>query len=331
MPPPPPPLQPPSPGERAEPPVAAPGVLPVPAAVAPAPADANAAATAESAASPAPPAAAPVATPAAQAAPTAAAPSGAAAPATTDAVAAPPRRRRPQVWLLLPVLGIVLLAWWASLRRARRLGQQAEQLAREQRFLKSAHSHLQRKSEQLQYLSMHDPLTGTLNRHAFAAELRVRIDHLAKYNQPLCLIMFDLDHFKQINDRHGHQAGDAALALVVGVVREHLVSDDLFGRFGGDEFMIACSGQDVVQAAALADALRTAVAARAPQAQPPIPDLTLSLGVAQADPQRGYDADALFARSDAALYAAKRRGRNRVVAEARDEALPMPDAVRRHL
>ncbi|HKR75484.1 MAG TPA: GGDEF domain-containing protein [Rhodanobacter sp.] len=249
----------------------------------------------------------------------------------TDAVAASPSRQRSQLWLLLPLLGIVLLAWWASLRRARHLGQQAEQLTRQQRYLKSAHSHLQRKSEQLQYLSMHDPLTGTLNRHAFAGELRVRIDHLAKYNQPLCLIMFDLDHFKQINDRHGHQAGDAALALVVGVVREHLVSDDLFGRFGGDEFMVACGGQDATQATALADALRTAVAARAPQAEPPIPDLTLSLGVAQADPQRGYDADELFARADAALYAAKRRGRNQVVAEVRDEALPMPDAVRRHL
>ncbi|GAB3784727.1 GGDEF domain-containing protein [Dyella agri] len=250
---------------------------------------------------------------------------------TPDAVAVPPSQRHSLAWLLLPVLGVVLLAWWASLRRARQLGQQTEQLTRQQRFLKSAHSHLQRRSEQLQYLSMHDPLTGTLNRHAFAGELRARIDHLSKYNQPLCLIVFDLDHFKQINDRYGHQAGDAALALVVGVAREHLVSDDLFGRFGGDEFMIACGGQDTTQATALADALRTAVAARAPQAEPPIPDLTLSLGVAQADPQRGYDADELFARADAALYAAKRRGRNQVVADASDEALPMPDAVRRHL
>jgi PleD family two-component response regulator len=81
----------------------------------------------------------------------------------------------------------------------------------------------------------------------------------------------------------------------------------------------------------MADALRAAVAARAPQAEPPIPGLTLSLGVAQADPQRGYDADDLFARADAALYAAKRRGRNRVVADASDEGLPLPDAVRRHL
>jgi len=274
---------------------------------------------------------APAIAPATPAAPSVAVPPSAPASSTPDAVAAPPPQKRPLAWLLLPVLGIVLLAWWVSLRRAQQLGQQAEQLTRQQRFLKSAHSHLQRKSEQLQYLSMHDPLTGTLNRHAFAGELRARIDHLAKYNQPLCLIVFDLDDFKQINDRHGHQAGDAALALVVGVVRERLVSDDLFGRFGGDEFMIACGGQDTEQAVTLADALRTAVAARAPQAKPPIPDLTLSLGVAQADPQRGYDADELFARADAALYTAKRRGRNRVVADACDEALPVPDVVRRHL
>jgi diguanylate cyclase (GGDEF)-like protein len=245
---------------------------------------------------------------------------------------AAPRRPRDHslAWLLLPALGVALLAWWASVRRARQLRLQADQLARQQRFLKSAHSRLQQRSEKLHYLSMHDPLTGTLNRQAFAAELRARIDHLAKYNRPLCLVVFDLDHFKQINDRHGHQAGDAALALVVGVAREHLVSDDLFGRFGGDEFMVACGG-GTAQAVAMADALRAAVAARAPQAEPPIPGLTLSLGVAQADPQRGYDADDLFARADAALYAAKRRGRNRVVADASDEGLPLPDAVRRHL
>lgn len=208
--------------------------------------------------------------------------------------------------------------------------QETERLSRQQRHLKSAHSHLKQKSEKLQQLSMHDPLTGTLNRLAFAAELRERIDHLAKYNQPLSLIVFDLDHFKTINDRHGHLIGDAALNLVAGVVREHLVSDDLFGRFGGDEFMIACAGQDVHTTATLAETLRTAVARRATEARPPIPGLTLSLGLAQADPASGYQPDELFARADAALYRAKQQGRNSVMV-AETHEVPAAGALRRHL
>ena len=327
----PPPGMPPPPGMRPPPPrldpvpAAAPANLPAPVLLAPASAagpepvvDGGATSPAVSAPEPAAHRQALTATMPARIAPT---------PARASASANP--SPRPLPWLLLLALAGALLAWWASLRRSRQLREEAERLVRQQRFLKSAHSHLRQKSEQLQQLSMHDPLTGTLNRQAFAAELRERIDHLAKYNQPLSLIVFDLDHFKTINDGHGHLVGDAALALVVGVVREHLVSDDLFGRFGGDEFMIACAGQGAAHAAALAERLRAAVAERAPQAQPPIPGLTLSLGVAQADPDHGYHSDELFARADAALYAAKQGGRNRVVADA--PAGAVAGAIRRHL
>lgn len=235
-------------------------------------------------------------------------------------------------WLWLVALGGLLLAWWTAWRHSHRLKAETERLARQQRVLKSAHSHLQRKSEELQHLSMHDPLTGTLNRQAFGNELRDRIDHLARYNLPLSLIVFDLDHFKRINDHQGHLVGDVALALVVGLAHEHLVSDDLFGRFGGDEFMIACPGQAVPHALALAETLRRAVAERAPLADPPIPGLTLSLGVAQADPEQGYEVDDLFARADAALYVAKQRGRNATVAaDGEMVAQVVPNPVRRHL
>ena len=234
--------------------------------------------------------------------------------------------------LLTLALLAALLAWWTSMRRARQLGRQAERLARQQRFLKSAHGHLQQRSQQLQQLSMHDPLTGTLNRQAFAAELRERIEHLARYHQPLTLIMFDLDHFKTINDRHGHLLGDAALKRVVGVVREHLVSDDLFGRFGGDEFMIARSGHTPEATVVLAETLRAAVARPPAAGQSPIPALTLSMGLAQADAEHGYQPDELFARADAALYCAKQRGRNAVVVAAGDlPGMPATTAMRRHL
>lgn len=233
---------------------------------------------------------------------------------------------------MLLALGLVLLAWRAAMNRSRRLAAEAERLSRQHRFLKSANTHLQLKSQQLEQLSMHDPLTGVLNRQAFAAELRERLDHLSRYGQPLSLIVLDLDHFKQINDRQGHLIGDAALNLVVGVVRGRLVSDDLFGRFGGDEFMIGCAGQMPEDVVRLADAIRDGVVAAAAAATPPIPGLTLSMGLAQANPDAGYLPDELFARADAALYAAKQRGRNRLVmADADLPEWPAADAVRRHL
>ncbi|MGN6314335.1 MAG: GGDEF domain-containing protein [Rhodanobacteraceae bacterium] len=234
--------------------------------------------------------------------------------------------------MLLPILALVLWAWWLSLRRSRALAHEAAHLSRQQRVLESAHRQLKEKSQQLRQLSTQDPLTGVLNRLAFGTELRERLDHLARYNQPLNLIVFDLDHFKTINDKLGHSAGDRALTLVAGIVREHLVSDDLFGRFGGDEFMIACAGQPLATTTALAESIRAAVAERAPKADPPLPGLSLSMGVAQANGDSGYEADALFERADAALYEAKQRGRNNVVV-ADESVQPAPEAIAgaRHL
>ena len=131
----------------------------------------------------------------------------------------------------------------------------------------------------------------------------------------MALLVFDLDNFKTINDQHGHLAGDEALRLVTGIAREKLRSDDLLGRFGGDEFLVACEGLDQAGAEALAERMRFDVVWRAPDQQPPMPGLSISVGVAVADLQRGYDPDGLFRRADAALYRAKRGGRNRVVGD----------------
>lgn len=261
---------------------------------------------------------------------------GAAVPKASDPPSPASARRGPSArslsWLLLPILALVLWAWWLSLRRSRALAHEAAHLSRQQRVLESAHRQLKEKSQQLRQLSTQDPLTGVLNRLAFGTELRERLDHLARYNQPLNLIVFDLDHFKTINDKLGHSAGDRALTLVAGIVREHLVSDDLFGRFGGDEFMIACAGQPLATTTALAESIRAAVAERAPKADPPLPGLSLSMGVAQANGDSGYEADALFERADAALYEAKQRGRNNVVV-ADESVQPAPEAIAgaRHL
>lgn len=242
-----------------------------------------------------------------------------------------PRPARTPRLLLATLIGS-LLAWWTAVRKSRQLSLETERLSRRERFLHSAHQQQLQKSKTLQQLSMHDPLTGVLNRHAFAAELRERLDHLARYNQPLNLLLLDLDHFKQINDRYGHLVGDAALCRITGVVREQLTSDDLLGRFGGDEFMIACAARDLDDCVTLANAIRAGLAKQSPTAESITPALTLSIGVAQANAQNGYLPEELFARADTALYAVKQRGRDGV-AVADDDLPPMPatNALRRHL
>jgi diguanylate cyclase (GGDEF)-like protein len=225
-------------------------------------------------------------------------------------------------WLALLCL-VLLGAWWQSSRRAAHLHGQTESLARQQRFLKTAHQSLKTQTEQFKKMAVQDALTGTMNRQAFATELDGLLHHAIQYGKPVALFVFDLDHFKTINDRHGHLAGDAALKLVVGVVREKLQSEDLFGRFGGDEFLIGCFGLDRERAQALGERIRAAVVERAKaQVATPMPELSISMGIAHATPASGYDMEGLFARADTALYAAKRAGRNQVILE--DESLPPP-------
>ena len=225
-------------------------------------------------------------------------------------------------WLALLCL-ILLAAWWQSSRRAAHLYGQAETLARQQRFLKTAHQSLKSQTEQFKKMAVQDALTGTMNRQAFASELDGLLHHAVQYGKPVALFVFDLDHFKGINDRHGHLAGDAALKLVAGVVREKLQSEDLFGRFGGDEFLIGCFALDRERAYQVGEKIRAAVVERAKvQTAPPMPELSISMGIAHATPASGYEMESLFARADAALYAAKRAGRNQVVLE--DESLPPP-------
>jgi diguanylate cyclase (GGDEF)-like protein len=258
------------------------------------------------------------------------------------AAASPPQRvtvlqSMPQslprwLWLLAAAAVLSFLGWRASVRRSGELAKEAERLAREQRQLKSQHGQLKSQSEQLRQMATNDPLTGVLNRQGFAGELRTALDHLARFRRPLNLMLIDMDNFKQINDRLGHLVGDQSLKLVVGVAREHLDSEHLFGRFGGDEFMIACADESLENTAALAEAIRAAVVKAAAAHDPPLTGLSLSIGIAQANAEAGYRSETLFHRADTALYAAKHGGRNRVVLS--DESLPPPpvlEAATRHL
>jgi diguanylate cyclase (GGDEF)-like protein len=154
-----------------------------------------------------------------------------------------------------------------------------------------------------------DPLTGLLNRHALIPRF-TEISHQARLaDQPVCLVLCDVDGFKAVNDEHGHDRGDAALRDVAYELRKRLRSFELVYRLGGEEFLIVLPGIELHTAADTAERLRAAVE----EAQPTGIPITISLGVSAA---RGMqvDYDALFKAADEALYEAKRAGRNRVIA-----------------
>jgi diguanylate cyclase (GGDEF)-like protein len=154
-----------------------------------------------------------------------------------------------------------------------------------------------------------DPLTGLLNRHALVPRF-LEISHQARLTgQPVCMVLCDVDCFKEINDEHGHDRGDAALRDVAYELRKRLRSFELVYRLGGEEFLIVLPGIELSAGKATAERLRAAIDEARPTGIP----ITISLGVSAA---RGaqVDYDTLFKAADDALYEAKRLGRNRVAA-----------------
>jgi two-component system, cell cycle response regulator len=160
--------------------------------------------------------------------------------------------------------------------------------------------------------STKDPLTGLGNRGATLAELQSRFELSRRHARPISVIMCDLDHFKQINDRYGHGAGDIVLAGFGERVRQNLRGTDLAGRIGGEEFLLVLPETEVDGALLLAERLRASLS-DTPHMLPKGPvQVTCSLGVAQWILE-DRDAGALLGRADEALYAAKKQGRNKVV------------------
>ena len=159
----------------------------------------------------------------------------------------------------------------------------------------------------------HDPLTHALSRAAFRPLLERYLVRAEQKQQAFSLIMFDVDHFKQVNDTYGHEAGDSVLVRLTQAVRTNLASRYPLLRWGGEEFFVFCPEMTLAEAAALAEILRSA--ARSVRVEEQV--VTASFGVASYH-GASDTADALCARVDAALYAAKQGGRDRVVCEAQD-------------
>jgi diguanylate cyclase (GGDEF)-like protein len=174
---------------------------------------------------------------------------------------------------------------------------------------------LQRSGRHAQLISAAriDAKTGLLNAAAWRAEATVQLTRAARTRTPAAVLMADLDHFKQVNDTHGHLTGDALLAQVAAVMTALLRDYDLCGRFGGEEFAILLPHTGTIQARDIAERLRSKVAELSiTQAGTSPVHITLSIGVATVHACR-RDLDDLLAAADTALYTAKRGGRNRVI------------------
>ena len=158
-------------------------------------------------------------------------------------------------------------------------------------------------------LASTDELTGLANRRAFMGQLDREIAGAAEFGWPLAVAMFDVDHFKLVNDRYGHAVGDRVLQLIAARAASVVRGGDLVGRLGGEEFGILMPGASPNEAAQVAERLREAMETVA-QADESLPAVTISVGIAARAGQR--TAVELLAAADVALYAAKGEGRNRV-------------------
>ncbi len=163
--------------------------------------------------------------------------------------------------------------------------------------------------EEVQRLMRYDGLTGIHNKSHFEEAFHNAIFRAQVSSVPISLVVLDLDHFKNINDTHGHTAGDAVLRQVASVVTRVVPQGVLFARVGGEEFALLCNGFNVQQAHNLAETVRRAVEASRFEFEGQIIPVTLSQGVAERLPT-DKTAQEVYQRADAQLYVAKGEGRN---------------------
>jgi len=178
---------------------------------------------------------------------------------------------------------------------------------------------VQERTRELQELASRDALTGLYNRRYFGEVMAREFAAAERYQSDLTCLMFDLDHFKKINDRFGHSVGDDALILLADAIRAQLRSSDIAARFGGDEFILLLPRTSAHAARSLADRVQKQFIDAAREKYPDLP-AGLSIGIASLRRTRSASAEALVNQADLALYEAKANGRGRMV-----EAPAVPD------
>jgi diguanylate cyclase (GGDEF)-like protein len=169
--------------------------------------------------------------------------------------------------------------------------------------------------EALRELAMHDVLTHLLNRRAIMDSLAADLARAEREQKPLTLMMVDIDHFKSVNDKFGHPAGDGVLCEVSRRLRASIRTYDNVGRFGGEEFLVVAPGCDAASGLAQAERLREVVSSQPIAVNDISINVTVSVGVATSHQLQPPPMEALLSAADKALYRAKERGRNLVEGE----------------
>lgn len=173
------------------------------------------------------------------------------------------------------------------------------------RALARMNRELQQKIDEVEKLATTDPLTGASNRRHFESVAHQEIERSHRFNEPMSIVLMDIDFFKDINDMLGHSGGDQALITVTGEIRRHIRSIDLLARWGGDELVILLPHTALEDSVGVAEKIRMAIELIAMDEQ-----ITLSLGVSALTNEDGLNE--LLKRADQALYRSKHNGRNRV-------------------
>lgn len=194
----------------------------------------------------------------------------------------------------------------AALTNARHRETEAQHAA-----LRAAHEALERSAAELEHVASHDALTGLWNRHALGRRLASFLDR-GRDGAQRALMLIDVDHFKLINDTHGHHVGDAVLCEIARRMRDALDADELLGRWGGEEFLLACRGADAGKVREAAQALLESLRGRPIRVDELSIAVTISIGLSELGSDTPIDLDAALRRADAALYRAKHLGRDRV-------------------
>jgi diguanylate cyclase (GGDEF)-like protein len=177
----------------------------------------------------------------------------------------------------------------------------------------SYHDDLEESFQQRMYeAALYDSLTKAFNKKHLLERLPSELAYAKRHNSPLSMLMFDVDHFKKVNDNYGHLAGDYVLARLGKITQSAIRSEDIFARYGGEEFSIVSRGVDLARSAVFAERLRTLVESTEFIHESTRIPVTISIGVAALPEIMVNEPLELIAAADSALYAAKRGGRNRV-------------------
>ena len=174
--------------------------------------------------------------------------------------------------------------------------------------------------DKIKQVSDTDELTGIYNMRAFSSMLQRAFRQAVRYGHALSVVMIDSDNLKQINDTHGHESGNRLLQHVVRCIREQLRGSDVMARFGGDEFIVLLPETSNKGALEMAERIRKAVEISRFDVRTGDTNITVSLGVASY-PDDGGNLDVILDKADKAMYRAKQRGRNRVIAYTEDDAV----------